>query len=468
MNILLVSPFRGALFESAGVRMQPLGLSYVGAALQKAGHDIEFEILHDPDSIPDFSRAGAVGISCSTVQFKPGLTIARAAKAAGKTVVLGGAHPTSSPEEALASGAVDYVVRAEGEVTAVELFEELGRPRFDPRGILGLSWIDRSTGEFVHNPPRPFIEDLDDLPLPLRECNGLRNENSGRNGETYFPVLTTRGCPFGCRFCDVNLLAGRRFRARSIASVVDEIEELVGDHGVEKVAIVDDIFNFDRERLRDFRTEINRRRLAVVFWVMGRADRLVAYPETAAHMAEAGVRTMFLGIESPSKRVLKSYLKGGGASQEVSTRAVETLRRNGIETWGAFMMGEPTETREEIEDTIQYAKFLNPGTAQFTVLTPYPGTELWSDVEDRLITRDWNLYDAMHSVFEPYHVTPGELEKLCRRAYREFYLQPRRIVRGLFRARRVGRPSLKLASRVVRAMRTIYGKDPEEKEHSSP
>jgi anaerobic magnesium-protoporphyrin IX monomethyl ester cyclase len=461
VKILLVSPFRGALFECAGVRLQPLGLSYVGAALLEAGHEIEFVVLHDPTTVPDFAGAEAVGISCTTTQFKPGLMVAQAAKAAGKIVVMGGAHPTGTPEEVLQSGFVDYVVRAEGEVTAVELFGGLEQKRFDPAGVLGLSWIDRDTGRIVHNAPRPFVENLDDLPRPVRDSRGLIHENSGDNGETYYPVITTRGCPFGCRFCDVGKLAGRKFRIRSNSSVVDEIEDLVERHGVRKIAIVDDIINFDQKRLVALCSEIVRRRLSVVFWVMGRADRLVAYPDTAARMAEAGVRTMFLGIESPNKRVLKAYKKGGKASHDVSVRAVETLRRYGIETWGAFMMGEPSETREEIETTIQFAKDLNPGTAQFTILTPYPGTALWTDVSERLLTRDWNLYDAMHSVFKLDHLHPREIESLCRKAYREFYLQPRRIARAMFAKGRVGRPGLRLVSKIVKAMNTVYSTEAE-------
>lgn len=461
MKILLVSPFRGALFECVGVRMQPLGLSYIGAALLKAGHEIEFVVLHDPSTLPDFSDVQAVGISCTTTQFKPGLTVARAAKAAGKIVVMGGPHPTSCPDEALDSGVVDYVVRAEGEVTAVELFDGLDRLQIDPGKILGLSWIDRSTGRTAHTPPRPFIENLDDLPRPVRESRGLLDENSGDNRETYYPVVTTRGCPYGCRFCDVGTLAGRRFRIRSNSSVVEEIESLVEHHDVKKIAIVDDIINFDWERLVDFCNQIVLRRIPVAFWVMGRADCLVAHPDSAAKMAEAGVRTMFLGIETPNKRVLKAIKKGGSASHEVSARAVEILRQNGIETWGAFMIGEPSETREEIESTIQFAKDLNPGTAQFTILTPYPGTALWRDVGDRLLTRDWNIYDAMHSVFKLDHVSSRELEALCRKAYQEFYLQPRRIVKAIFGKGKIGRPGLRLVSKVVKAMKTIYTNEAE-------
>jgi anaerobic magnesium-protoporphyrin IX monomethyl ester cyclase len=456
MRILLVAPFHGALFECVGIRMQPVGLSYVGAALVAAGHDIEFFIQHDPATIPDFSNVQAVGISCTTIQFKPGLNVAGAAKEAGKIVVMGGPHATTCSDEALASGVVDYVVRGEGERTAVELFDGLDHSTFDPGRILGLSWFDRVSGRIVHNPRRPFIENLDDLPWPLRESRGLLNENRGHDGEDYHPVVTTRGCPYGCRFCDVGILAGRKHRLRSTVDVVDEIENLIEHRGVGNIAIVDDIINFNRRRLVELCNGLIGRRLPVVLWVMGRADCLAAHPDTATVMAKAGVRSMFLGIETPNKRILEAYRKGGDASHEVSIRAVEILRENGIETWGAFMMGEPTETREEIESTIQFAKDLNPGTAQFTILTPYPATQLWKDVEDRLITRDWNLYDAMHSVFELDHLSPEELEALCRKAYRKFYLQPKRITRAIFGRKRTGRPGLRLVPKVVGAMKKLY------------
>ena len=125
MNVLLVSPYRGAIFESAGVRMQPLGISYIGGALKHAGHGVQIELLEDPETMPDFTDADVVGISCTTVQFKPGLLVAKTAKELGKVVVMGGPHPTSSAEETLQSGVVDFVVRAEGEATAVELLEGL-------------------------------------------------------------------------------------------------------------------------------------------------------------------------------------------------------------------------------------------------------------------------------------------------------------------------------------------------------
>ena len=469
MNVLLVSPFRGSLFEAAGIRMQPLGLCYVAAALREAGHDVRIDVLEVPAVLPDLDAVDVVGISCNTVQFLPGLRIAQAAHAAGLPVVMGGPHPTSSTDEVLRSGHVDFAVRGEGEVTMVELLAGLARgDGFQPGRIAGLSWRDRESGRIVHNEARPFISELDRLHDPYREINWIRGRNgNGRRGgnghlAVDIPLVTTRGCPYGCKFCDVSLIAGRKFRLRSITRVVDELEDLVLRNGTGCFTLADDIINFDGRRLERLCQEIIQRDLGLELWVMGRADRLVDTPATAPLMAAAGIRTMFLGIESPSKQALADYGKGGKSSAATSERAVSVLRDCGIATWGAFIMGGPHETREEIEATIQYAKHLDPEIAQFTVLTPYPGTQLWAEVEDRLITRDWNLYDCMHAVFAGEHLAPTEVEKLCRRAWRRFYLQPRRLFRRSparikNRNGKLGsRPDLRTVGRIIKAVKMLY------------
>ncbi|MFQ5706590.1 MAG: B12-binding domain-containing radical SAM protein [bacterium] len=463
MNVLLVTPYRGFVYENVGIRVPPLGLLYVGAVLKQAGHDVKFDLSEDREKIPDFTDADVVGITCTTIQFKPGLRIACAAKEAGKIVIMGGPHPTSSAEETLSSGVVDYVVRSEGEVTAVELLEGLKyNGKFDPAKVQGISWIDRNSGHIVHNPSRPFIWDLDSLPYPLRESEDLPYKNMGVDNHVVPTVVTTRGCPYGCKFCDVKLLAGRRFRIRSVRNAVDEMEYLVNEFGSTHIRIVDDIINFDAERLLNFCEEIIKRRLNVKLWVMGRADHLINHPETAEKMAEAGVHTMFLGIESPHKRLLKAYLKGGKASPTVSEEAVKLLRLNGIETFGGLILGEPSETEAEILETIAYAKALNPGTAQFSILTPYPGTDTWYELKNRLLTRDWNLYDGLHAVFQGDQLPPEAVESLCRKAYRSFYLQPRRIARELFGHGRPGRPNLKIIKKIMGAVKQVYVPTPQE------
>ncbi|HED05240.1 MAG TPA: radical SAM protein, partial [Ignavibacteria bacterium] len=266
----------------------------------------------------------------------------------------------------------------------------------------------------------------------------------------------TRGCPYGCSFCDVHLLSGKRFRTRSIENTVREIEEIITKYSAERILIIDDIINFKNERLIELFETLIKRDLPVVRWVMGRSDHLVKKPETAEIMAKAGVRQMFIGIESPNERILKAYKKGGKASLDYSIKAVELLKQNDIETWGAFLMGEPSETEEDIKNTIEFAKFINPGIAQFSILTPYPGTDLWFDVESKIITKDWNKYDAMHSVFKTENFGPEELEQILRKAYMDFYRQPKRILKEIFKGEHYGRPNLKKIFEILKALKIVF------------
>ena len=458
MNILLISPFRGALFAMVGVRMQPVGLCYIGSALRDAGHEVRIDAMEGGDDLPDFDGADLVGISCNTVQYLGGLRIAKLATEAGKKVVMGGPHPTSSAADVLATGFVDYIVRGEGEVTVVELLQALnqGRPA-DLHKVAGLSWVDRTSGLIVHNPSRPFIEDLDSVSNPMREVNWIDGDQVLRGVETDFPITTTRGCPFKCKFCDVKLITGNKFRRRSVGAVLDEVEQLVRDVNPYKIIFTDDLINFDKQRLLDMAAEAERRKVGAEYWVMGRADLLVANPETADAMGRMGVSTMFLGIESPHRHVLEAYGKGKKASAETSTRAVQLLRDNGVETWGAFMLGDLSETMDDMRATIEFARDLNPETAQFTVLTPYPGTELWEEVRGRIVSRNWDLFDCMHSVIRSDHASPAEINELCRNAYLRFYLRPRRLFQKKLRKQHGSRPDLKTVINIVKGMKNLFG-----------
>lgn len=468
MRVLLVSPYRGKTYESVGIRVPPLGLLYIAGALRAGGHEVKLDLSEDAESQDkiDCSDADIVGITSTTSQFKKALKIAKAAHEQGKIVMMGGPHPTSAPEETLKSGYVDYVVRSEGEATAIELLKriEQSNGQFEPSKVLGISWYDKESGTVVNNPPRPFIWDLDSLPYPARDLGGdvMRYRNKGIDGHISPTMITTRGCPYGCKFCDVHVLAGRRWRMRDPKSVADEVEHLVTKYGAQDIRIMDDIINFSNEKLHSLFDAILERNFNVTFWVMGRADMLIKDPASAEKMAKAGVRTMFLGIESPSKRILKAYRKGGKASADTSEQAVRLLREHGIEAYGGFIIGEPSETEEEIRDTIEYAKYINPATAQFSILTPYPGTEVWNQLRDRLIIQDWDKYDGLHAVFHGDHLQAPQIESLCRKAYIQFYLRPKRLVSQISAAlqgKKSTGPRLKTVSKIFSLMKTIYPKD---------
>jgi anaerobic magnesium-protoporphyrin IX monomethyl ester cyclase len=340
----------------------------------------------------------------------------------------------------------------------VELLEALAQGRCDElRKVAGLSWVEADTRRIIHNADRPFITDLDQVADPLREVNWIDGDRVRRGIETDFPVTTTRGCPFKCKFCDVGLITGHKFRRRSVEAVFNEVERLVADVDPYKIIFTDDLINFDRHRLLDMAAEVERRDLRTEYWVMGRADLLVAHPETADAMGRMGVSTMFLGIESPHRHVLEAYGKGRKASAETSGEAVRLLRESGVETWGAFMLGELSETKEDMQATIDFARDLNPETAQFTVLTPYPGTALWNEARDRIFTRNWDLFDCMHSVVRSDHAEPAEIDELCRDAYLKFYLRPRRLFQRKLRKQHGSRPDLRTVVRIVRGMKALFG-----------
>ncbi len=434
MNVLLINPKVSSALQAAKTIYPPLGLLYVAAVLRDGGHDVRvMDMSIEEEEKPDFSSFDLVGLSGTTTQIGDSLAFAREAKAAGKTVVMGGPHSSFMAEELLSTGWVDYIVRGEGELTALELVNRLeGEGKnFDPGKVLGISWRDAETGQVVANPPRPFIRELDGLPLPARDLMNMEAYKVARlQGLPCTSILTSRGCPYDCSFCCSTQLTGYKWRRRSAKLVVDEIQLLVERYGFGSIAFVDDNMAINVPRAKEMCDEIIRRRLNIKWWGMCSADPLAKSEELLAKMAASGCDKIFIGLESPDPKVLASYNKR--ASVEVGERAVRLLKKHGIKVMGAFILGEMSETEEDINLTIRYPKKLKLESAQFAILTPYPGTRLFYELQDRLITRDWSKYDGIHAVYRPDLVTPERLERLLKKAWRNFYLDPVRLIkRGL-------------------------------------
>lgn len=444
MRIQLINPGLHALYDAADVVIPPMGLLYVAAVLEQGGHEVEIRDRTVDKRPLDFTNVDIVGITSTTSQYLDGLQIGQEAKDAGKTVVMGGCHPSFTEEETLRTRAVDYIVRGEGEMTMLELADAhaaVGNG-FDPGKIQGLSWYDPAGDCAMHNPDRPFVEDIDTLPLPARHLLDIEPYKRMRFEEkTAITLMTSRGCSHDCTYCVVAQMAGRRWRGRSVTSVVDEIEHVVDRYGFEGIMFVDDHLTVNHRRVTAMCDEILRRGLKVLWWCQSRADALVRNERMVEKMAEAGCYMIFVGVESPHERTLEAYNKR--QSGDIGGQASEVLDRYGISMYGAFMLGGLDETREEVEDTIQYAIDLDPKLAQFSILTPFPGTEVYRMLEDKLLTRDWSMYDGVHLVFEREDMSPKEIEGLLFRAYRRFYVRLRHIAMhtglGLRRVRRIAR-----------------------------
>ncbi len=397
--------------------------------------------------------AGLVGITCHAPTFKLALSLGRRAKAAGIPVVLGGPQVTFTYEEALESGAADFAVRGEGEETLLELADLLSGRRDGGLGsIPGLVWKDGPSGGIVVNPDRPALEDLDALPfpaLPLVDLSHYRTLTVA--GRQAVPIVTSRGCPFRCNFCVVPNLPQRRWRARSVENVVREMEWWNRELGFSSFVFVDDNLTVDPGRLREFCALLLEKGAPFRWWCMSRADTLVRHEDLVDLMAGAGCVTVFLGLESGSDRVLAEY--GKRERVETGREAVRLLESRGIEAHASFILGSPGETREDVEATIEYALDLDPAVVQFSILTPYPGTPLFERLKGRLVTRDWDLFDAAHAVYRHDRMEPSELERLLVKAYRRFYGRPGRIRRSLGE-----RGAIRRAFRVIRFLSSTRGR----------
>ena len=424
MRVLLANPPAGSIYHRVGLRFMPLGLAYIGAVLKRGGHDVktvDFEVERVNHGDVPYGDYDIVGISSDTTRWPAALKIAEAAKAAGVTVVAGGPHVSFLDEEALRTGLIDYVVRGEGEITMLELTERLAAGGASE--VQGVSFLDG--GNLVRTPARPFIEDLDSLPMPARELFDRRKYRSKLSGREMANVLSSRGCPFDCDFCSCSQFAGKRWRTRSVDNILDELEYLHRREGYRAVAFFDDNFTLDPNRAAAVSEGILSRGLDLKWWAFSRSDTAVKHPWLVKLMARAGLVQAFVGFESANQDTLDSA--GKKSSVEASLEAMRVLRLYGVEVWGAFMMGFEGETEEMVKRTIKFAKKLNPAVAQFSLVTPYPGTRLFDRVRERIITSDWRKFWGGEPVIDLEALPPRRLKHLFRKAYRSYYLRPSKL-----------------------------------------
>lgn len=325
----------------------------------------------------------------------------------GIPVVMGGPHSTFLPEESLRYA--DYVVRGEGEDTLVELIEHLesGKPLED---IQGLSF--RRGDDFVHTPDRPLIEDLNAAPIP--DFSIVHNWGK----KTTVPIATSRGCPFGCKFCSVIQMFGRKYRFKSIDRVIAEIKEVEARNT--HIFFIDDNFAANKERTKALLRRIIAEGISIEWSAQVRTD-VAKDAELIDLMARAGCFMAFVGFESINPRTLSLYNKNQSLNDIVAS--IGALKNASIRIHGMFVFGGDTDDIETIRSTEKFAKRLGINSVQFMMLTPLPGTPVFDELlrQNRIIHSDWAKYDAHHAVFEPKLMTAFELHTETLKAMSGFY-----------------------------------------------
>jgi anaerobic magnesium-protoporphyrin IX monomethyl ester cyclase len=286
---------------------------------------------------------------------------------------------------------LDYILRDEPDDTVYEL--AIGQPEEE---VLGLTY--RSDATWHEQPPRPFLKELDRLPFPKWELLPYQRYTLPKSSTTsavpFLPMLTSRGCPFGCHYCPYPVGQGLPWRYRSPKNVVDEIEHLVKDLGIRYIVFRDPMFSLRKDRAVEICDEIQRRGLVFKWKCETRPDCMDE--KTARAMAAAGCDGINFGVESAEVGI-QANVGRKPISQETITEMVETCRRAGIKTFCFFIIGLPGDTIQTVLSTIAFAIRLRPNWVQFTAASPFIGTKLraWA-VAEGLASEDEYAYISSH------------------------------------------------------------------------
>ncbi len=454
-RILLINPpgTRRVYLETnvkVGAPVLPsLGLAALGGALAACGHSPRVLDLDVADIAGEHTGAllrktilefepDAAGITSITPTWRGAMDIAAAVKAISPetTVICGGVHATRFPEETLATDCVDYVALGESDFTLCDLLDSDA-----PAAVPGVA--SRGADGEVSAERRALIDDLDSLPMPAWEMFDLGRYHMSHLTERRRPggyIETSRGCPFGCIYCDKTIF-GRRFRAKSAERVVDEIEYMIRRHGFREIHIVDDGFTTNLARAKEICRLMIDRNVTIPFNLFNgiRADRVD--DEMCVLFRRAGCYQVALGVESGNDAVLDSVSKG--LNKDDIRRAVSLCKKHGLETFGFFIVALPEDTRATIMDTIDFAIELDMTISKFDIAVPLPGTVMFEQLDSRGLvrTKDWSRY-IFHRTDVPLYDHPNlgwdEIEELYKLAFRRVYLRPKYIIKRFFHSLRTG------------------------------
>jgi radical SAM superfamily enzyme YgiQ (UPF0313 family) len=436
-RVVFVNPLDTSIsVRGLGLKAPPLNLMYLAGAVEQAGfvpHIIDANLINGlPEKIAEMVarlRPDLVALTATTA------TISKAFQYIKKIrdvvpecfIFIGGPHATFLPTETLTEcPELDAVVIGEGEETVVDLVKSFLPEDFRwLEKIKGIAFrkIAGDTERVVVTSPRSLIQNLDALPFPARHLVPYSEYRlfNGDVGAGF--MITSRGCSFGCKYCVSSHLMGGRFRARSPKNVVDEVEDLALTYHVNDIEFLDDNFMLDRSRALNIAREIRSRGLDVSFVASSRVNEV--NHDVLTELKKAGLSTIYYGVESGSPRILQ--LMNKRITLSMAEEAVRIAKECGISVLTSFILGYPGETYEEMNATIRFAIHLDPDYAQFTILTPYPGTPIFQELKEKnlLATYDWDRYTVVEPVirYGSYGLTSRQVSRKLKEAYLRFYLR---------------------------------------------
>lgn len=344
-------------------------------------------------------------------------------KYVGAYTIAVGPHITSLPKETLKRfPSLDFGIIGEAEVTIKELVTAVdnGDSLQNVEGIV----FRESDGNLQLTAKRPFIDNLDELPIPLHELLPIYKYRLPYIGSNYTFVLSSRGCPFECTFCRQPIMWERKVRKRSAQSIFEELKYL-NKLGINNIMFHSDTFTIDRQIVKELCDKIICQKLPIRWICNSRVDT-VDY-EMLSLMKKAGCWMIAYGIETGNDKILKNVKKGGNATVSQARKALMWTKKAGIKIWAYFIIGLPGENENTINETIKLAKSIPAEVVNFAVGAPYPGTELYTQGKNYgwLESESWEDFDQNYSAILSYpDFSSDDTIKSIRRAYMEWYLRP--------------------------------------------
>jgi len=418
-----------------------LALAGLAAWVRQHGFPVQLIDLHveniypldAADRVREFDPQ-IVALTSKTLGWPAVIEIAQMVRQAAPKaiVVVGGPHMSIYARESLSWDCFDIAVVGDGEETFLDICErvEAGAGVSELQDIPGTA-CRAADGEVLQHPPRPVPKDINQYPMTAWDLIPVRDYNCLTLLKPFATMVTTRGCPWHCGYC--SQVYSEKLRFRSVELVVDEMEHLERTYGVREVVFFDETFTIGKKRMKHFAEEVQRRGLKVKFNIRARVDTVDR--EVVRELKKAGLRSIHMGVEAGTDRVLKIMNKQ--ITREQTEAAFRICREEGIDTRGYFMVGYYDATHDDVEDMIRFASGLGLDWASFSVATALPATDLYRIAQERgYVDGDfWKQYTidggGLIPQLETETFTAEQLRAYRTKAYMNFYLRPDLIRRKL-------------------------------------
>ncbi|RII29935.1 MAG: magnesium-protoporphyrin IX monomethyl ester oxidative cyclase [Geobacter sp.] len=424
---LITPPYHSGVVESAGTWLN-IGFVYIAGSLRAAGYEVDYydamSLWHKWPEIQkriEAFRPDAIATTAYTASIVDAIKLCRLAKEINPSMltVLGNVHATFCYDEILAHDhdSVDYIVRGEGEVTLVELFDCLNAGD-DPQKVKGIAfWRD---GGVEVTAAAPYIHDLDNLPMAWDLVEWPIYKYRAKHDARLAIISSSRGCKQQCSFCSQQLFWSRSWRARSPENVIAELELLSSRYGVEVAMLSDEIPTYDRERWVRILDLMIERRVPVKLLLETRVDDILRDADIMDKYRRAGVDHIYVGVEAGSQETLDLFKKDTQVAQ--SKQAIDLINNADIVSETSFVLGMPEDTPESIARTVELAKHYNPDMAFFLAIAPWPYAELYPQLEQYVATKDYRKYNLVEPVIKPVNMTMEELGQELGKASQKFFM----------------------------------------------